>query len=156
MITKGQTVKIAFDLTVDGKLIRSVHSTKPLCFVYGSEEEKEIPAALQKAIRHLHVGDRRQLMLSPKQAHGEVNPESFVEMPKSRISTKFHFIGKEVPSQKEGKRFGMVKDIKKDTIVINLNHPLAGKSLKYDVLVVGIQNKAGKSLPRLVTKPGSL
>ncbi len=136
MISKGKRVRIAYDLTVDGRLIKSVNAVKPLRYIHG---KKEILPGLEKALGGLSVGQRKVIRLSPKNGYGMENPDAIMELPKSNFPKKDHFIGKEMKSLKDGKYLATVKEVRKETLVLNFNNPLAGKTLHYAVVVVGIE-----------------
>ena len=138
MIARGKKVRIAYNLTVDGKLIKSISATKPLRYVHG---RKEISSGLENALKGLKVGDRKKFMLSPKEAYGFEDPKSFMEMPKSRFLKKDHFIGRQITSQKDGKFLATVKEVRPSTLVLNFNHPFAGKKLYYEVFVIAIEGE---------------
>ena len=138
MISKGKKVRIAYNLTVDGKLIKSINATKPLRYVHG---RKEIALGLEKALKGLKVGERKKFTVSPKDGYGPENPKSVMEMSKSRFMKKDHYIGKEITSPKDGKFLATVRAVKKDTLVLDFNHPFAGKQLFYEVLVVAIEGE---------------
>ncbi len=139
MISKGKRVRIAYTLTIDGKLIKSIGTTKPLRYIHG---KKEIPVGLENALKGLKVGDRKEFVLSPKEGYGSENPHSVMEMPKSRFAKKDHIIGKEILSLKDGKFLATVKEVRSSTLVLNFNHPFAGKKLYYQVVVVAIEGEA--------------
>ena len=136
MISRGKRVRIAYDLSVDGKLVKSVNSIKPLRYVHG---KKEILPGLEKALAGLKLGERKVVHLSPKNGYGAENPAAILEMPKSGFPKKDHFVGKEMKSIKDGKYLATVKEVRKETLVLNFNNPLAGKTLHYEVVVVGIE-----------------
>ena len=143
MITNGKKVRIAYNLTVDGKLIKSIGASKPLRYIHG---KKEISAGLEKALKGLKVGERKKFTLSPKEGFGLMDPKSFMEMPKSRFLKKDHFIGKEIKSPRDGKYLATVKEVKQNTLVLNFNHPYAGKKLHYEVVVVAIEGEVLKEV----------
>ena len=138
MISKGKKVRIAYNLTVEGKLIKSISATRPLRYVHG---RKEIILGLENELRGLKVGERKKFTVSPKNGYGPENPASVMEMSKTRFMKRDHFIGKEITSPKDGKFLATVKEVKKDTLVLNFNHPFAGKKLCYEVLVVAIEGE---------------
>ena len=138
MISRGKKVRIAYDLTVDGKLIKSVHANKPLQYVHG---KKQILPGLEKALQGLKLGERKVIRLSPKNGYGFEDPNSIMEMPKSRFPKRDHFVGKEMKSLRDGKYLAVVKEVRKETLVLNFNNPLAGKTLHYEVVVIGIENR---------------
>ena len=145
MISKGKKVRIAYNLTVDGKLIKSISAVKPMRYVHG---KKEIAAGLEKALRGLKVGDRKEFILLPKDGYGLENSKSFMEMPKSRFPKRDHIIGKVISSQNDGKFLATVKEVKSDTLVLNFNHPFAGKKLHYEVVVVAIEGEGNVALKK--------
>ncbi len=138
MISKGKKVRIAYNLMVEGKLIKSIGSAKPLSYVHG---KRQISAGLENALKGLKVGERKEFDLSPKEGYGLVDPKSFMEMPKSRFLKKDHFIGREIVSPKDHKFLATVKEVRKSTLILNFNHPFAGKKLHYEVLVIGIEGE---------------
>ncbi len=138
MISKGKKVRIAYNLTVEGKLIKSIGATKPFRYVHG---RREVSTGLEKALRGLKVGQRKSFTVSAREGYGPENPKSFIEMPKTQFAAKDHFIGKQLTSPKDGKYLATVKEVKATTLVLNFNHPFAGKQLHYDVLVIGIEGE---------------
>ncbi|MCZ7626799.1 MAG: FKBP-type peptidyl-prolyl cis-trans isomerase [Candidatus Methylomirabilis sp.] len=95
----------------------------------------------KKALGGLHVGDTKHVVVPSEEAYGPIRPEAFVEVPKERIPEKFHTIGAHLVAQGQNgqTRHAFVKEIKEKTIVLNTNHPLAGKTLTFDVRVIGIE-----------------
>ncbi len=138
MISRGKRVRIAYDLVIDGKLIKSMSVTKPLRYVHGN---KETSRGFENALKGLKTGDRKKFVLSPKDGYGLENPKSFIEMPKSRFLKKDHFVGREIKSLRDGKYLATVKEVRRDTLLLNFNHPFAGKSLHYEILVVSIEGE---------------
>ena len=138
MISKGKRVRIAYNLTVDGKLVQSISPNKPLRFIQG---KKEISRGLENALKGLKVGERKTFILEPKDGFGLESPKSYIEMLKSRFPKKDHYIGKEITSIKDGKYLATVKEVRAKTLILNFNHPLAGKKLHYDVIVVAIEGE---------------
>ena len=145
MISKGKKVRIAYNLTVDGKLIKSISAVKPMRYVHG---KKEISMGLEKALRGLKVGERKEFILLPKDGYGFENSKSFMEMPKSRFPKRDHIIGKVISSQNDGKFLATVKEVRPTTLVLNFNHPFAGKKLHYEVVVVAIEGEGNVALKK--------
>ena len=140
MISIGKKVRLAFELTVDGKPLRIIHSGKPISYVQG-RKTPEFPRGLFKQLSGMRLGQRKRVLLTPKQAYGSTNPKLIMAMPRSRFARKYHFIGRQVVSEKDGKHLAFVKEVHKDSIILDFNHPLAGKNLQYDVWVVGIEGE---------------
>lgn len=145
MISKGKTVRIAYDLTVGGRLVKSVCAERPMRYVHG---RRQLPEALQKALRGLHVGDRKEIVLTIKDGHGRSDSRSVMEMSKERFAKKDHFVGRQLLSPRDGKYLATVREVRKSTLLLDFNHPYAGKDLHYSVLIVGIEGEGYMKSPR--------
>ena len=71
----GKRIRIAYDLTVEGKLILSINSNKPLRYVQG---KKEILPNLEKALKGLKPGEKKTVRLLPRDGYGLENPGSIM------------------------------------------------------------------------------
>ncbi len=135
-ITKGKAVAISYDLTVDGHLIKCISAQKPLRYTDG---KKQILLGLEKRLRGLKVGDRRELDLPAKEGYGLENPKSIMEVEKSKYPKGNHVVGKQILSKKDRTFLATVKAVNQQTLILNFNHPLAGKKLHFSVVVLTVQ-----------------
>jgi len=136
-IQKGATVKIEYTLTDEkGKLLDTSKGKEPLTYIDG---EGQIIPGLEKALRGLHAGDQKRVVVPPKEAYGPIRP--VIEVPKERIPPQAHRVGYSlmVRNQNGAPIPVQVKEIKEKTIVLDANHPLAGMSLTFEVKVVGVE-----------------
>ncbi len=134
-ISKGKKIAIAYTLSSEGKLIKCVSSQKPFRYVYG---KKGIVSGLEKRLKGLKVGDQREFKLSPREGYGLEDPKSIMESDRSKFPSKDHFVGKQIISKRDGKFLATVKAVKERTLVLNFNHPLAGKALLISIEIVSI------------------
>ena len=97
--------------------------------------------AVQAALEGLKVGDRKHIKLPPEKAYGPVKPEAFEEVPSTDVPEGSRQVGVLLTSQDaEGNEHEVrVHEVKDDTIVLDHNHPLAGKTLTVDIQVVEIK-----------------
>lgn len=138
-IQNGKKVKLDYTLTVDGKVMDSTQGQVPLEYVQG---QGQIIKGLEKQLQGMKVGDEKTIKVSSEEAYGPVDPKAFQEIPHSAFPPNIDLkVGMMIPLQdKQGHPFPtVVKEIKKDTVVLNFNHPLAGKDLVFKVKIVGIQ-----------------
>jgi FKBP-type peptidyl-prolyl cis-trans isomerase 2 len=136
-IQKGATVKIEYTLTdKDGKVLDSSKGKEPLTYIHG---DGEIIVGLEKALEGLQPGDRKRVTVPPEQAYGPVKP--LIEVPKEKIPERAHQVGYSlVVRNRNGTPFpAHVKEVKEKTIVLDANHPLAGKSLTFEVKVISVE-----------------
>jgi FKBP-type peptidyl-prolyl cis-trans isomerase SlpA len=84
------------------------------------------------------VGEKKTVEIDPEQAYGEINPELVSEVPLDRVPE-----GVKVGDQLQGQnQYGpvnvVVREVKEDVVVLDMNHPLAGKKLIFDLEVVSV------------------
>jgi peptidylprolyl isomerase len=138
-IQNGSTVKLEYTLTDEkGALLDTNKDKDPLVYTHG---QGQIIPGLEKALSGLRTGDAKRVVIRPEEAYGPIRPEAFVEIPKARIPEKLQTVGAHLVAQnKDGQPLhAFVKEIKEKTIVLDTNHPLAGKALTFDVKVIGVE-----------------
>lgn len=138
-IEAGSKVSLEYTLTDDeGKVLDSNRGRGPLTYVQG---EQQIVPGLEKALAGMHSGEQKQVTVAPGEGYGEVDPSAVAEVPKGMLPTDALAVGTElVARNNQGTtRLVRVKEVKEETVVLDLNHPLAGKTLHFDVKVVGVE-----------------
>jgi len=137
-IQNGSTVQLEYRLSDDkGKVLDTNEGGDPLVYTHG---QGQIIPGLEKALSGLRMGDIKHVVVSPDEAYGPIRPDAFVEVPKERVPEKSRIVGAHLVAQgQDGQtRHAFVKEIKEKTILLDTNHPLAGKILTFDVKVVGV------------------
>lgn len=100
--------------------------------------------AFEAKLKALNAGDEFDFTLSVDEAYGPYEQEHVIELPKStfmlngRFQNDVIYEGAVIPLvNADGNRFqGLVLEIKEDVVIIDLNHPLAGKELHFKGSVV--------------------
>ncbi len=143
---------VAFDyrLTLDsGEEIDSSSEGQPLGFITGTGQ---IIPGLEKAMMGMTVGDSLQLSVDPDDAYGQVNPELFQDVPRSQFPGDIE-LQPGMTFQGQGPQGPIpvnIKEIKdENTVVIDLNHPLAGKKLHFDVNIVEVRETTAEEMSGL-------
>ena len=102
----------------------------------------ELAPPLEACLEDLPVGERHVFLLEPSQAFGLHNPDLVQRMPKGDLPnggtdiTPLTLVEFAAPN---GAKFtGLVREIDDTTALIDFNHPLAGKSIRFEVEVIGI------------------
>lgn len=88
------------------------------------------------------VGEKKTIQIPVIEAYGEKIAEMIIEMPKSQFPEDMNLeVGLPlVMSDNSGQQFQVViTEIKEDSVVLDANHPLAGKDLIFDLEVVSIE-----------------
>ena len=138
-IEKGKKVKFDYTLTVDGQVVETSKGKVPLEYVHG---EGKIILGLEKALAGMKVGDTKKVKIEPKDAYGEINNQAYRELPKTSFPANFEAAPGMVIELKDpdGNVIpAIVWEVKEQAIVLNFNHPLAGKTLEFDVKIVSIE-----------------
>ncbi len=136
MIAKDKHVSFHYILTADGQVIENSRGSEPLTYIHGGGQ---ILPALEAQMEGMVPGDTREVELAAGDAYGEVNPEALQEVPIEQIPEGARQVG--APLQAEGHN-GMilVKEVRDDVVVLDFNHPLAGKDLVFDIEIVGVED----------------
>ena len=100
--------------------------------------------AFEAKLKDLNAGDEFDFTLSVDEAYGPYEQEHVIELPKStfmlngRFQNDVIFEGAVIPLvNADGNRFqGLVLEVKEEVVIIDLNHPLAGKELHFKGSVV--------------------
>lgn len=139
VIHDGSKVAFHYSLVVDGNVADSSQGREPLTYTQG--EGKLIPG-LTKQLLGMKVGEEKTVEVKPQDAYGMPNPAGIKEIPMSAVPKDLKpAVGMILQMQDEkGQVFpAKVTEVKKDSIIIDLNHPLAGKTLIFKVKIVAIQ-----------------
>jgi len=138
MIDNGSMVKVDYTLTVDGQEIDSSKGRDPLEFEVG---KKQMIPGFESAVIGLKKGDKKSFTVSPEDGYGTVNQEAFQEVPKTQLPpdiTPEPGMMLSAMSQ-DGKPFQVkIHEVKDDVLIVDFNHPLAGKELNFEVEVVDV------------------
>lgn len=139
-IKEGNNIKIEYTGSLDDGTVfdSSARHGKPLDVQIGN---KQLIGGFEKALMGMEKDQEKDIRLEPKDAYGDYNPELVKEIPKEKIPNNDQL--------KEGLLIGltaqdgqtipaMVNKITDDMITLDLNHPLAGKTLNFKVKVVEV------------------
>ena len=110
----------------------------PLSFTIG---EGKVLKGFESPLVGKEVGDRVEVSLTAKDAYGEFNENAISEIPKDTIPSSVEIIkdgfikGK---TQSGHDVIAKVLEIKENSYILDLNHPLAGKDLKFDIEILEV------------------
>jgi FKBP-type peptidyl-prolyl cis-trans isomerase 2 len=87
------------------------------------------------------VGDTKQVTVDPEEGYGQVNPAAFTEVPLSELPEDAREPGTELMSRDPSGRTQRLRvhKIEDDKATLDFNHPLAGKTLVFDIKIIDIQ-----------------
>ena len=138
MITEGSLVKVSYTLRVDGDIVDSTQEGKPFEFRIGN---KQVIPGFEEAIKGMEVGEKKSFEVSPDKGYGYEEPQAMQEVPKNELPPD---VKPEVGMMLYGTRpdsqtfAAKITEVKENVIVVSLNHPLAGKTLNFEVEVIEV------------------
>lgn len=139
VVEDGKTISIEYTLKLtDGSVADTSEGREPLSYEQGGQQ---ILPALENELAGMQVGDEKSVTVSPEDGYGVVDPSLMQEVPNETVPQEAHQVGAQLMTQDQqgNQRVVKVHEVKEETIVIDLNHPLAGETLLFDVKVVGIE-----------------
>ena len=129
----NKMVAVDYTLTVDGKIADRSRPGQPLEFIFGTGM---LLPKFEAAIVGKEPGEKVSFTLAPADGYGEIVDDAIVDLPK----TIFMVDG-------QGQRMlGVVKEIGDDTVKMDFNHPMAGKTLNFDVEVISVRDVTPEDL----------
>jgi FKBP-type peptidyl-prolyl cis-trans isomerase SlyD len=140
-IENGKVVGIDYSLHLgDGRVIDASEAQEPLTYLHG---EGQIVPGLESALEGLSPGDKKQVVVQPSQGYGDHDARGVQEVQRNAFPPDFEpQVGMELTAQgPEGEPVPFsIREVRGDTIVIDLNHPLAGKTLHFDITVRDVRD----------------
>jgi len=137
-VQNGSSVSIEYTLKDEGGQVLDTNKGKsPLVFTHG---QQQIIPGLERELVGMHAGDEKKVVVKPEDAYGPVIPNAQTEVPKEAIPKEGLKVGTPLMARSGSgeTRPVVVKEIKENTVVLDLNHPLAGKTLFFDVKVLDV------------------
>ena len=148
VVKDGAVVSLQYSLSEeDGKLIESNKGKDPLKYTHGS---KQIVPGLEKELAGMKIGGEKRVKVKPEDAYGAVNSKAFQEVPKEQIPANGLKVGATLAAKgPHGQEIPVrIHEIKEKTVVLDLNHPMAGKTLLFDIKILDIQLSEASSSPQ--------
>ena len=135
----GDTVQVHYTgkLEDGSEFDSSRPRNEPLEFTLG--QGQMIPG-FEKAVDGMEVGDSKQVKIPSQEAYGEKKQEMIMEVPKGDFPSNITpEVGQQLAVNTQGKQVPVViTEMRDDTVVLDANHPLAGKDLTFDIELMEI------------------
>jgi FKBP-type peptidyl-prolyl cis-trans isomerase SlyD len=138
-VQPGAVVHLEFTLRDgSGAVLDDNRGRPPLVFTVG---QREVIPGLEKALAGMKVGEERRITVLPEEGYGPVDPAAVTEVPTERVPPELRTVGARLVGQtRNGREMPVrVREIKETSIVLDLNHPLAGRTLVFDVRIILIE-----------------
>jgi FKBP-type peptidyl-prolyl cis-trans isomerase 2 len=140
-VKKGDTVSIHYVGTLnDGEQFDSSYDRgKPVDVEVGSGM---LISGFDNALVGMQIGKKKKVAIPKDEAYGDPKDEAFVSVPREGFPEDFPFEkGTFVPLTNESgqQMVGRLHETLEEEIVVDLNHPMAGKDLNFDIEVLSIK-----------------
>ncbi len=137
-IKDGDKVQVHYTGTLeDGSVFDSSRERSPLEFTLGSGM---LIAGFEAAVTGREVGETVKVDIEPEFAYGDIDEELIFTVPIDEVP---EHISPEVGlnlelSNEEGTMNVTIAEVNDDNIVLNANHPLAGKTLTFEIEIISV------------------
>ncbi len=154
-IEKYKVVSVSYILKSSGEVVETVDAQNPMTFIFGVGY---LLPKFEDNIEHKAVGDKFDFKLTCEDGYGAIVPDAVVELDKDmfreddgKVNESLFKVGTIIPLRdNEGNRFdGRVTEVKENTLIIDLNHPMAGKDLHFTGEIIDIRNATEQELASL-------
>jgi len=120
----------------DGSVFDESTGKDPLEFTIGGNQ---VIPGFELGVIGLEAGDTKTIEIEPKDAYGDFRDDLLAEVPRTNVP-EGTVVGTQLQTEINGQPIPVtVKEIKDETVIIDANHPLAGKKLIFDLEVVGVE-----------------
>lgn len=150
-ITQDKVAALAYELEVEGKIADKATKEQPLEYIQGTG--MLIPK-FEAEVEGKEPGEKFDFVLSAEEGYGEYNPNYKFEIPidsfmvDGEIRRDLLQVGNIIPMLNSSGQVvqGKVDSIGEDKIMMDFNHPMAGKTLHFTGEVVSVREATKKEL----------
>jgi len=145
-VAKDSVVSLEYRLHLgDGQVIDQSAPEQPLAYLHGY---RQIVPGLEGALEGMSQGERKQVVVDPGQGYGEHDPAGVRTVPHAMLPPGLSpKAGQTLMAQTEQGDIPLrIQEVRDDGIVVDLNHPLAGKTLHFDVTVMEVRAATSEEL----------
>ncbi len=137
---RGDTVRVNYHGTLeDGTVFSSTYEEKePFEFTIG---KGSVLPGFEQTVIGMKVGDTRSISIPPEEAYGLHRQEFVFVMDRAQAPAGLNLeLGKklQIRTSQGGTSIATITDITEESVVLDANDPLAGKSLKFEIELIEI------------------
>ncbi len=150
-INQNKVVELCYELEVDGEIVDRTTREKPLDFIQGTGS---LLKKFEENIEGLTAGSRFSFTLTPEEGYGEVDPDRIIELPKQafevngEIREDLLVPGNTIPMMNNmgGVIPGKILEVSETSVRMDLNSPMAGKTLNFSGEILTVREATEKEL----------
>ncbi|HEB56173.1 MAG TPA: peptidylprolyl isomerase [Gammaproteobacteria bacterium] len=138
----GEDCEVLLNFTLsltDGTVVDATEENQPMRLQIG---DGSLIEGLEQSLYGMKAGDHQCLSIEPRDAFGFPDETNLHEMPRSEFAEDIELkpgliIGFSTPAGDDVP--GTIKDLKDDVVLVDFNHPLAGREIIFDVEVLEVR-----------------
>lgn len=136
-VKKGDVVQVHYTGKLEnGEVFDSSDQGEPIKFAAAGPE---VIPGMGQAVVGMEVGDKKSVTIPPDQAYGDPQEGLLKKVPRGQLPPEVK-VGDPLQAEVEGDTFIFwVKEVADDFATLDANHPLAGKTLIFDLELVSIE-----------------
>ena len=150
-IAKNAVVVLRYEVEVEGQIVDRMTEERPLDYIHGTNM---LLPRFEQEIEGREEGYEFAFSASPEEGYGEYDPANVVEIPKTAfmVDGKLHdeilVKGRFIPMFNGAGEVvhGQVMEVKEEVVVMDFNHPMAGKTLNFSGKVLQVREATEKEL----------
>ncbi len=138
-VARGTQVTLNFALNLpNGEVVDSTFDKKPATFIFG---DGSLLSGFENKLLGMQKGERKQFTVSPEEAFGQPNPANVQAFKRSDFDPAMELYEGLVISFADASKTelpGVVAGVDADEVIIDFNHPLAGRVIYFDAEIVEV------------------
>lgn len=150
-VEKNKVVALSYKLEVDGAIADKACANHPLMYIHGTGM---LLPKFEAEVEGKDEGDTFAFTLTPAEGYGEYNPAYRIPIPKSsfevdgKLREDMLVVGATIPMLNNTGQVvqGTICNIEADTVTMDFNHPMAGKTLNFSGKVESVREASEKEL----------
>jgi FKBP-type peptidyl-prolyl cis-trans isomerase SlyD len=145
-VNDGQVVSMHYTLHVDGEVVDSSEGKEPLQFIQGMGH---IIPGLEHQLYDMKVGEKKDVVVAPKDAYGESDPDAFMDVPRESFPPNVPLtLGTELELRDKSDQpvYARIEEVTDKNVRLNMNHPLAGKELHFLVEIANLRDATNEEV----------
>jgi len=144
-ITNDTMVSIHYVLRDEqGDQLDASEAKEPLAYLHGYGQ---IVPGLEQALDGKAAGDNVEITVAPEGGYGSHDPEKVITTPREQFGFDINpgaIVRAESPDGDH--HFFMILEVGEDTVTLDGNHPLAGKTLQFEVKVEAVRTATAEEI----------
>ena len=139
-------VTLDYTLVADEEILESTDDGEPIVFIQGIGQ---IIPGLESALYGMKVGEKKTVVIEPEEAYGDYDPESLEIAKKEEFSEEIPLdVGTflDLRDDEDDVLSAQIIEEDEDTVTLDFNHPLAGKTLTFEITVSALRSASDEEL----------